>query len=130
MMHGVPNIYVPSISHYTSNGGRMSLPVESSALIYSHFQYVSGIPAPEGTNGVTITRLNLLDVLIGRLNQINDSSLSSQNGEEALRFADLDLDELIDTYRTRLEETLSANAAMPYNPFADPQTGGLFSLLI
>ena len=129
MLNGINNISVPSISHFTAQGGRMALPVDSSSLIYSHFQYVSGKPAPEGTNGLPISKLNLLDVLIGRLFQIRESSLSSAAGFEGnLEYQDdYFLDALIETYKNQLLEAEAASAAMPYLPSPDIQP--IFSLL-
>ena len=131
MMHGINNVYLPSISQYAAQGGRMSLPVDSASLIYSHFKYVSGTPAPEGTHGHSISRLNLLDALIGRLNQLSNNDLSSATGYEDTQdhLATLDLEALVDTYRLQYLEALSANAEMPYNPLPDPQMGGLLNIL-
>ena len=57
MVSGIPNIAIPTINYTTAHNGKMSLPVNSSSLIYSHFEHVSGIPAPEGTQGVAISKL-------------------------------------------------------------------------
>ena len=131
MLRGISNILVPSISHFTAQSGRMSLPVDSSSLLYSNFQYVRGTPAPEGTNGVPISRLNLLDVLIGRINQLNKASLSSarETGDGSGQQFAPDLDDLIESYRVQLQEAQAASAAMPYLPSPNTQPGTVFSLL-
>ena len=71
----VPYHAFPSIGYALSAGeGRMSLPVSPSSYIYSHFKNVSGTPAPEGTQGVNITRLKILDTLIEQLNRIKNQA--------------------------------------------------------
>ena len=129
MIGSISNISMPNISQVTNQGGRMSLPVDSSALIYSHFRHVSGIPAPEGTQGVSISKLNLLDVLIGRLDQIKNSSalLTTAAGE---RLDAGHIDALIETYRSQIRQAQAASAAMPYIPSPNAQSGALFSLNI
>ena len=118
MLNGIHNILVPSVNQFTVQGRRMSLPVDASSVIYSNFQYVRGTPAPEGTHGVGITRLNLLDVLIGRLNQ---AALEQQSTR--------DLDSLLERYRNMIIEAQAASAAMPYIPSPDAQPGALLNLL-
>jgi hypothetical protein len=54
MVGGVSSINVPTLSYTSGQYGKMALPVDSSWLIYSHFEHVSGIPAPDGTQGISI----------------------------------------------------------------------------
>ena len=150
MVRGIPNITVPSISHITAQSGKMSLPVDSSSLIYSHFEHVSGVPAPKGTHGVSISKINLLDVLIGRLNQARKSSASqalfSQGssagrmaaGREPASVASVqqagrpgagNFDALVDHMRNQIKQAKAASEAMPYIPSPNTQPGSLFSFL-
>ena len=130
MLRGISNISVPTVSQYTAQGGRMSFPVESSSLIYSHFQYVSGVPAPQGTPGVAISRLNLLDVLIGRLNQLRAGSQTSSAGTEEMQEEQANLDAMIESLRSQIIEAHEDSIAMPYLFAPDTQTGAAFSLLV
>ena len=124
MVHGIPNISIPAISYNTAQNGKMSFPVDSSSLIYSHFEHVSGIPAPEGTQGVAISKLNLLDVLIGQLSRIGKGGSSfSFPGSP-----DTGIDALIENYRNQIMQAKAASAAMPYIPSPNTQSGALFSL--
>jgi len=72
MVSGIPNI---SIAYTLPQNGRLSLPVDSSSLVYSQLKHVSGVPAQEGTTGINLQKLNLLDTLItsykGQLEQAN-----------------------------------------------------------
>ena len=154
MVRGLPNISVPNISHMAAQSGKMSLPVDSSSLIYSHFEHVSGVPAPKGTNGVSISKINLLDVLIGRLNQTKKSASSSvlfsqktpagrlaasremaatasSSGslQQTGRPGAGNFDALVDHMRNQIKQAKAASEAMPYIPTPNTQPGALFSLL-
>ncbi|MDR0497674.1 MAG: hypothetical protein LBH42_08680, partial [Treponema sp.] len=85
----------------------------------------SGVPAPKGTQGVNISKLNLLDVLIGQLNKLKKSGLS-QN----LALPAKNIDALIETYTNQLKQAKASSEAMPYIPSPNIQSGTLFSLTI
>ena len=126
MVRGIPNISIPNIAYTMANTGKTSLPVESSSLIYSHFEHVSGIPAPKGTEGVAISKLNLLDVLIGQIDKINKGSaaLPSIPG-----ISEGGIDTLIEAYQNQIKQARAASAAMPYIPSPNTQPGVLFSII-
>jgi len=132
MVRGIQNISIPSISHIMAQGRKMSIPVDPASLIYSHFEHVSGIAAPQGTNGVAISKLNLLDVLIGQLNQIKKSGMSPSIPAEHTDTSQLDasqIDALIENYRNQIQEAISASAAMPYIQSPSAPSGAVFSLV-
>jgi hypothetical protein len=107
-----------------SGSGRMSLPVSPASVIYSHFKHVSGVPAPEGTRGVAITKLKILDVLIEQLSQMKrqpDKLDSAPSNEQ--------IDALIEKYEGQIKAARAANAVMPYAPAPQAPAGALFSLV-
>ncbi|MDR2552309.1 MAG: hypothetical protein LBD31_03970 [Treponema sp.] len=108
-----------------SSSGRMSLPVSPASYIYSHFRHVSGVPAPEGTRGVAITKLKILDVLIEQLAQIKKSPGSRLEGAPS----DAEIDALISTYEGQIKAARAANTVMPYAPAPQAPAGMLFSLV-
>jgi hypothetical protein len=125
MVRGVPNISVPTPSYTLAQGGKISLPVDSYSLIYSHFKHVSGILAKEGTQGVAISKLNLLDVLIGQLDRIKkapgaQSPLNSFEGVDAL----------IESIENQIRQAKAASSTIPYSPPQIGQSGAVFSLSI
>lgn len=122
MVRGIPNITIPSIGFAMAQNGKMSLPVDSTSLLYSHFENVSGIPAPKGTQGVTISKMNLLDVLIGRLNQVKKGGVTFQP-------ASGNIDTLIENYMNKIRQAKAASTAMPYIPSPNTQPGAVFSLI-
>ena len=122
MVSGIPNISVPIFAYSASQGDKISFPVDSSSLIYSHFEHVSGTAAPEGTEGVKITKLNLLDVLIGQLNQIKRAP-APVAGPDAGH-----LDALIESCMNQIRQAKDAGANMPYVASPSAQSGTVFSL--
>jgi hypothetical protein len=117
---------IPSIGYAisASQSGKMSLPVSPRAYIYSHFRHVSGVPAPEGARGVSISKLKVLDVLIEQLVQIKKQP--RPNLAEAP--SDRQIDALIDRYETQIRQAQAASAALPYRPAPAAPAGVLFNL--
>ena len=125
MVNSVPNISLPNLSYLKSFTGKTSLPVDPSALVYANFQHVQGTPAPEGTQGVSISKLNLLDALI---NQIGILKPNSGTQSEINNFAGPDA--LIESLVKQVGELNTAGKASPYNPPAQNTEGSiLFNIL-
>jgi len=121
----VPNHTFPSIGYAISaaGNGRMSLPVSPSQLIYSHFKHVSGTPAPEGTSGVNISKLKILDTLIEQLSRmknqpIADFGMADEHDENRINA-------LIDQYQKQIKATQASGV---YSPAVI--TGALFSITV
>ena len=106
-----------------SGSGRMSLPVSPASYIYSQFRHVGGVPAPEGTRGVAISKLKILDVMIEQLSQmkkkpeLNTNDLSNEQ-----------IDALINQYEGQIKTATAANSVMPYTPAPQVPSGALFNL--
>jgi hypothetical protein len=120
----IPHHAFPSIGYAisASRDGKASLPVAPGLLIYSHFKHVSGTPAPEGTQGVNINKLRILDTLI--------EQLSKMKGQNSMDFGNLDgtdekrINALIEQYQKQIK---SAQSVSLYAPAA-PATGLLFNI--
>jgi hypothetical protein len=128
MIHGIiTNNPVPSIGFAlnASTRGKISIPVEPVSLVYSHFKHVSGVPAPEGSAGVAISRLNILDILIDQMKQIKKTEtpiISAQIEDK--------LDALIEAYKNQVFQAAEAHSKMPYVPVPLVQTGAVVNLMI
>jgi hypothetical protein len=105
----------------------MSLPVAPSNYIYSHFEHVSGVPAPEGVRGVAISKLKILDVLIEQLNQIKKNPQPALTSEGII--SEDRIDALIEQYENQIRQARAASAAMPYIPSPAAPSGAVFSLV-
>jgi hypothetical protein len=125
-----PNIgYAMSIS----SGGRTSIPVSPSNYIYSHFKHVSGTPAPEGMQGVSISKLKVLDVMIERLSKMKTHMREQPNmmiNTEDKKLSDKQIDALIETYKNEMKQAQIASEAMPYKASPDITTGMLFNIAV
>ena len=119
----VPGLYNFSYgsSSIASAVGKMYVPVSKSALLYSHFDHVSGVAASNGQSGVSISKLRILNSLIERVSAIKN--------EPAQSVKDISPDQaeaLIQNYQKQLQNALQT----PYIlNGAQPMAGDLFSLL-
>jgi hypothetical protein len=121
----MPSIGYAMSARSAALGGRMSLPVAPALYIYSHFRHVSGVPAPEGTRGVTISKLKILDVLIEQLGQVKKQGITSPAGEEIV--SDERIDALIEQYEQQIRSSQAASQAAAFA--AAPQAGAVFNLV-
>jgi hypothetical protein len=118
---------MPSIG-YAMNaalGGRMSLPVAPALYIYSHFRHVSGVPAPEGTRGITINKLKILDVLIEQLSRIKKQGTAGSTSAETM--SEEQIDALIEQYEQQIRSTQVASESVSFSPM--PQSGLVFNMV-
>jgi hypothetical protein len=91
-------------------------------MIYSQLRYVTGTPAPEGTQGVSINKLNILNTLIGQLSRVEGG------GVEMPTLGTQDIDAMIEGYRQQIGQAIAASAAMPYIPSPPAQSGAILNL--
>ncbi len=121
-----PNLgYAISIS----GNGRTSIPVSPANYIYSHFKHVSGTPAPEGVQGVSLSKLKVLDVMIERLSRMKQQP-PEMNTVQGKEMSDKQIDALIETYENQMKQAQAASAAMPYKASPDISTGMLFNIAV
>ena len=110
-----------SNSSIVAAAGKMYVPVSKSALLYSHFDHVSGVAAGNGQSGVSISKLRILNSLIERVSAIKNEPAKT------LKEVSPDMaDSLIQNYQKQLQQALQT----PYIlNGAQPQAGDLFTLL-
>ena len=129
MVHAViPNNSIAGIGYVlnASERGKIEPPIEPAAQVYSHFKDASDVPASEGNVGVPISKLNILDILVERLNQMkNDGTMAV-----SLPIPEDRLDALIEAYKAQIRNAVEAHAVMPYVPAPLAQVGAIFNLLI
>jgi len=122
----IPHQAFPSVGYAiaASNYGRTSLPVSPGLVIYSHFKHVSGTPAPEGTMGVNINKLRILDTMIEQLSKMKNRPMAdfgNLNGNDEAR-----INALIEQYQKQMK---AAQSVAVYTP-ASPVTGALFNITV
>lgn len=119
----VPGLYNFSYGSSTlsSAAGKMYVPVSKSALLYSHFDHVSGVAAGNGQGGVSISKLRILNTLIERV-----SAIKNEPAKAIKEIDPKDAEVLIQNYQKQLQQALQT----PYIlNGAQPMAGDLFSLL-
>ena len=132
----IPYPAFPSVGYaitIAQTSGRASVPVSPSAYIYSHFEHVSGVPAPEGVKGVNIDKLKILDTLIGQLTRMKQQIEPSESLESMAIGTDQGnekrINNLIEQYQNQIRTTQAANANNPYAAPA-PLVGAIFSISV
>ena len=117
----IPGLSSFSYGSTAAVAGKMYVPVSKSALLYSHFDHVSGVAAGNGQNGVSISKLRILNSLIERVSAIKNEPVKAVKDispEQA--------DALIKNYQQQIQQALKT----PYIlNGAQPMAGDLFSLL-
>ncbi len=93
----------------------VSVPVDPDALLYARFKHISGVPATDGDQGVSIERLRILDSLIDRL--------VATNGQKAYvrdvrGMSPNEAETLISRYEQELHSALRASRPEPYRDSA------------
>jgi hypothetical protein len=129
----IPNQTFPCIGYAMSatRTGRMSLPVAPGLVIYSQLRHISGTPAPDGTQGVNISKLRILDTLIEQLSKIKNKP-AAENFVASSDFGNLEgteeqrINALIEQYQKQIK---TAQSVSIYTPAA-PAVGALFSIAI
>lgn len=106
-------------------GSKLYVPVTPSKLIYSNFDHVSGFAAKNGQNGVSISKIQILNTLIEHLISIKSgkqiSALKNANPEQ--------IDSLIDNYQTQIKQAVQAAQTSQYGlAGVRPEPGALFSI--
>jgi hypothetical protein len=125
----LPFIDFPSVGSAlnASHGGRISLPVAPAMYIYSQFRHISGVPAPEGVQGVSISKLHILDSILNELAQMRQSPRPSFDVQGDT--PEKHLNSLLEHFQAQVRQSHTANAANPYHNAA-PQAGTAVNLII
>ena len=101
--------------------GKLYVPVSKTALLYSHFNHVSGVAAKPGQNGVSISKIQILNSLIDRL-----SAIKNQPKESVSNISDEQAQALIEQYQKQLQQTVAQQSFVLAG--AKPMAGELFQI--
>jgi len=101
---GINNAYSYSTNFSSVSAGKLYVPVSKSALLYSHFDHVSGVAAKNDQNGVSISKIQILNSLIDHL-----SSIKNQPKESVTDISNEQADTLIKQYQQQIVRN--------YNPY-------------
>lgn len=125
MISNITNLN-PYSYNVSSSGasGKLFVPVQPSAVIYAQFNHISGIAATKGQNGVSISKIQILNTLIENLSRIK----GLQNApKKTVRITEAQADEMIQRFQKQIAQSVKANKTQLAAAASTPQAGVLFS---
>lgn len=116
----------PYSYHVSSSGasGKLFVPVNPSAVIYAQFNHISGVAAKEGQQGVSISKIQILNTLIDNLSKIK----SNPNTQKVIQISEEQADALIKNYQQQIAQAVQASQSSFALNGARPSAGALFSI--
>lgn|SRR5574344_63167 len=112
-----------SYGAFASGGasGKLYVPVSPAAVIYAQFDHISGIAAGHGENGVSVSKIQILNSLIEHLSAMKNMPKSDVTG-----ISDKQADVLIKNYQKQIQQAVHDTPFMLSG--ARPQAGALFTI--
>ena len=101
--------------------GKLYVPVSRTALLYSHFDHVSGVAAGNGQQGVSISKIRILNSLIDRM-----AAIKNQPKESISDISDEQAQDLIEQYQKQIQQTVAQQSFVLAG--AKPMAGELFQI--
>lgn len=101
--------------------GKLFVPVNKSSLVYSHFSHISGVAAKGNQNGVSISKIRILNSLIENLSSPKNIA---KEKEAVTHMSDEQADVLIKQYQQQIQQASSSQYLVPGSQV---QAGMLFS---
>lgn len=125
MISNITNLN-PYSYNVSSSGasGKLFVPVQPSAVIYAQFNHISGIAATKGQNGVSISKIQILNTLIENLSRIKGLQNSPK---KTVRITEAQADEMIQRFQKQIAQSVKANKTQLAAAGSTPQAGVLFS---
>lgn len=118
-----------SYSNYvsSSSAGKLSVPVNPSAVIYAQFDYVSGVAASAGQSGVSVTKIQILNSLINNL-----TALRNESKDDVPMYTETEnTDALIDKLHSELKKAMSKEPEATFMlSGAQPMNGDVLNLMV
>ncbi|MBR5646428.1 MAG: hypothetical protein IKX23_07305 [Treponema sp.] len=106
---------------------KLYVPVNPSALLYSHLDHVQGVAAKPGQHGVSISKIYILNSLIEHVADIKNEQNFTKFDEFLSKhdMSDAQIDSLIKDFHSQIQKAMQT----PYIlSGARPMAGDLFSI--
>ena len=114
-----------NISHSSGASGKLYVPVNPTSVLYAQFNHVSGVPAKQGQNGVSISKIQILNTLIDNLSRIKKSAVTEKNSV----MSDAQAEVLIKNYQAQIQSATQSAKSTPYAlAGVQPMAGSLFQI--
>ncbi|WP_407428150.1 hypothetical protein [Treponema sp.] len=110
----------------SSGHGKLYVPVSQSNVIYAHFDHVTGVAAKPNQQGVSISKIQILNSLLNQLISMKNQPKVNVSPEN---MDDSQLDALIQSTQSKIQTNVQIAQATGYGlAGAAPQAGAVFSL--
>lgn len=110
----------------SSGHGKLYVPVAQQNVIYAHFDHVTGVAAKPNQQGVSISKIQILNSLLNQLISMKNQPKVNVAPEN---MDDSQLDALIQSTQSKIQTNIQVAQATGYGlAGAAPQTGAVFSL--
>lgn len=126
--NSIQSVSYNSISSGMKNGtDKVYVPVKPSNVVYTQFDYVSGVAAKPNQAGVTVSKVQILNSLIDQL--VSMKAYPKIDSSKDFPLDDKRIDVLIDSFQTKLQTTIQTAQATGYGlAGATPEPGILFTV--
>jgi hypothetical protein len=116
------NVFTGNAGHAA---GKLFVPVQPNEVIHTQFDHVAGVAAAPKGEGVSVSKIKILDTLIDQLVALKNESAEVKE----LKNTDTNtVDALIKQYQEKLSQAMNQAKSNPFMlPGAVPQKGRLFS---
>ena len=121
----ISTISLANIVRAANGLGKVSFPVNSSAIVYANFKNINTVPSSNNGGSYSLSRLRALDNLIEQLNRIKERNKVDTTGLDTLDLDDLN--SLISDLSEEIHNNLQTE--IPYNIPVE-SSGLLFNMLV
>ena len=105
------SIPLTNVIHARNSQSRISIPVRRNDALYARLKHVSGVPSYSGGEGVPLSKLKALDILIGRLKNIKSAKIETPSTQG---LTPEKIDAMIDEYSKKLHTAFTVADSTPY----------------
>lgn len=106
-------------------GGKLYVPVKPSSVVYAQFDHISGFAAKSNQNGVSVSKIQILNSLINQL----VSMKNTPKVQPDITMTGDQMDAMIENYQGQIHATMQMAQATGYGMAGvTPQAGTLFSV--
>jgi hypothetical protein len=110
----------------SSGHGKLYVPVAQQNVIYAHFDHVTGVAAKPNQQGVSISKIQILNSLLNQLISMKNQPKINVAPEN---MDDSQLDALIQSTQSKIQTNVQVAQATGYGlAGVAPQAGAVFSL--
>ncbi|MCQ2598064.1 MAG: hypothetical protein MJ181_09475 [Treponema sp.] len=107
---------------YGAGASKLYVPVSKNSVLYSHFDHVSGVAAKSGQDGVSISKIQILNAMIERL-----SSIKNEPAKSFTNISDETAEQLIKDFQFQIKQAVQT--APQFMAGTMPQAGEVFSFM-